>query len=137
MSDMTTQNAIYCMKAMLCEEVCEECDYYGKTGTDHCEADAVRMAIKALEEQPHWIPCSEGLPEENDDYWVTADPRYVPPNYKSTDIVSWYEGKWLMADYFVLDGEKRKMPTYKVMEVNIPIIAWMPLPKPYGGENDE
>lgn len=51
MSDMTIQNAIYCMKAIICEEVCEDCDYYGKTGTDHCEADAVRMAIKALEEQ--------------------------------------------------------------------------------------
>lgn len=60
MSDMTIQNAIYCMKAILCEEVCERCDYYGKTGTDHCESDAVRMAIKALEEQSergkgHWI----------------------------------------------------------------------------------
>lgn len=52
MSDMTIQNAIHCMKAIICEEVCEECDYYGKTGTDHCEADAIRMAIKALEEQP-------------------------------------------------------------------------------------
>ncbi len=52
MSDMTIQNAIHCMKAIICEEVCEECDYYGKTGTDHCEADAVRMAIKALEEYP-------------------------------------------------------------------------------------
>lgn len=48
MSDMTIQNAIHCMKAMICEAVCEECDYYGKTGTDHCEADAVRMAIEAL-----------------------------------------------------------------------------------------
>lgn len=54
MSDMTIQNAIHCMKAMICEEVCEECDYYGKTGTDHCEADAIRMAIKALEEQSRW-----------------------------------------------------------------------------------
>ena len=97
---------------------------------------SLQMAIDALKAEPHWIPCSERLPEENDDYWVTADPRYVPPNYKSTDIVSWYDGKWLMADYFVLDGEKRKMPTYKVIEVNVPIIAWMPLPKPYGGESD-
>ena len=50
---MTIQNAIHCMKAMICEAVCEECDYYGKTGTDHCEADAVRMAIKALEQPEH------------------------------------------------------------------------------------
>lgn len=49
MSDITIQNAIHCLKAMICEEVCEECDYYGKTGTDHCEKDAIRMAIEALE----------------------------------------------------------------------------------------
>ena len=99
--------------------------------------DAVSLVGSMPSAQPHWIPCSERLPEENDDYWVTADPRYVPQNYKSTDLVSWHEGKWLMADYFVLDGEKRKMPTYKVMEVNVPIIAWMPLPEPYGGESDD
>ena len=106
---------------------------------DWCEGD-IRVIVDHIEQLPpaqsQWIPCSEGMPKENDDYWVTADPRYIPPNYKSTDILSWYEGKWLMADYFVLDGEKRKMPTYKVMEVNIPIIAWMPLPKPYGGESE-
>lgn len=38
------------MKAMVCEELCEECRYYGTTGTDHCEKDAIRMAIQALDE---------------------------------------------------------------------------------------
>lgn len=81
MSDMTIQNAIHCMKVMICEEVCEECDYYGKTGTDHCEADAVRMAIKALEEHPErkkgkWIDgkcsnCGEHAP-----FWSMASTYY-------------------------------------------------------------
>ena len=31
------------------EELCEECELYGTTGTDHCEADCVRVAIEALE----------------------------------------------------------------------------------------
>ena len=48
---MTEQIAIHCLKAIICEEVCEECELYGQTGTDHCETDAVRIAIKALEKQ--------------------------------------------------------------------------------------
>ena len=90
--------------------------------------------LPSAQPEPHWIPCSERLPEEDGDYWVTADPRYVPPQYKSTDIILWSNGKWMMADYFVLDGEGRKMPEYKAVEFYIPIIAWMPLPEPWRGE---
>lgn len=41
--------ALHCLRTMIDEEVCEECDIYGKTGTDHCEADVIRMVIKELE----------------------------------------------------------------------------------------
>ena len=44
------ENAIHCLKVMIDEEVCEECNLYGTTGTDHCEADCVRVAIEALEQ---------------------------------------------------------------------------------------
>lgn len=43
------ENALHCLKVMVGEEVCEECKLYGTTGTDHCEADCVRVAIEALE----------------------------------------------------------------------------------------
>lgn len=42
------ENALHCLRAMVEEEVCEECKLYGTTGTDHCEADCVRVAIEAL-----------------------------------------------------------------------------------------
>ncbi len=45
------ENALHCLKVMIDEEVCEECNLYGTTGTDHCEADCVRVAIEALKEQ--------------------------------------------------------------------------------------
>lgn len=41
--------ALHCLRTMIDEEVCEECDIYEKTGTDHCEADVIRMVIKELE----------------------------------------------------------------------------------------
>ena len=46
------ENALHCLRVMVDEEVCEECKLYGTTGTDHCEADCVRTAIKALEQEP-------------------------------------------------------------------------------------
>lgn len=48
---MTVQEAIHCMKFVTEEEVCEECPIYGETGTDHCFADAHRLAIETLEKQ--------------------------------------------------------------------------------------
>ena len=102
--------------------------------TIHCESkeeqDEVRKALKNI---PHWIPCSDRLPEEEGDYLVTVDPDYVPQGYRSTDVITWHNGKWIMADYFVLDGENRKKPEYKVIDFAMPIIAWMPLPEPFKG----
>ena len=52
------QTVIHCLKAMIDEELCEECPLYGTTGTDHCEEDCVRLAIKALEQEPkHCTEC--------------------------------------------------------------------------------
>lgn len=117
MSDMTIQSAIHCMKAMICEEVCEECDYYGKTGTDHCEADAVRMAIKALEEQPQWIPVTERLPKYPFRVQIQLDNGWIITGYYS-------EEHWYTVPY--CGGFLR----------NDEVEAWRELPEPYGGEEN-
>ena len=46
------ENALHCLRVMIDEEVCEECNLYGTTGTDHCEADCVRAVIETLEQEP-------------------------------------------------------------------------------------
>lgn len=59
------ENALHCLKVMIDEEVCEECKLYGTTGTDHCEADCVRVAIEALKKEPRkgrWIDEAEREP---------------------------------------------------------------------------
>lgn len=43
---------LHCLRAMIDEELCEECPLYGTTGTDHCEKDCVRLAIEELEQKP-------------------------------------------------------------------------------------
>ena len=76
-------------------------------------------------EAPHWIPVSEQLPDfgvdvlvcNDEGVQVTAkrtgwsiDPNWWAINYCGYDYDSWD---------FMANGE---------------IVAWMPLPKPYGGE---
>ena len=65
--------------------------------------------IKALPSAQQWIPCSERLPERNGYYLVTG--RQGAVNKRLYQDGYWY-GNWA-------------------------IIAWMPLPEPWRGENNE
>lgn len=38
----------HCLKVMVDCEVCEECNLYGTTGTDHCEHDCVCGALDII-----------------------------------------------------------------------------------------
>ena len=70
-----------------------------------------------LEEDSHWIPCSERMPDEFGEYLVTKKAiGWNCDEYNSNDIA-----------YFDNEG------FHKADKV----LAWMPLPKPYGGESDE
>ena len=77
-----------------------------------------------------WISCKDRLPTEDGDYFVTVDSRYIPPNCRNTDKFIWHDGKWVIVDYFGLDSEGWK-EQYKIIEVDIPVLAWMPLPEGY------
>ena len=91
----------------------------------HCESqEEQNQAMKRLENIPRWIPCSEGLPGVNGSYLVTVHPNYIVPGCIHVDMLSWFNGKW----WFDLDGQDAEFPD--------PIIAWMPLPDPYGGEDN-
>ena len=62
---MTVEEAIYCMKVSVEEEVCENCQLYGETGTDHCYIDACRVVIETLEKhipkKPHKYTAFDGI----------------------------------------------------------------------------
>ena len=61
--------------------------------------------------EPHWIPCSERLPEDDRSKVVTLANGNAEVGYYSNG--DW----WCVGDKFTLEN-----PT---------VIAWMPLPKPY------
>jgi hypothetical protein len=94
---------------------------------------AVRKAFKALEE-PHWIPCSEMLPEEEDSifarYYGTDRWRKSMFRKRSREVIatSVFENGELHTEVaHTTDGEWH-------VGVNViprTVLAWMPLPKPY------
>ena len=61
-----------------------------------------------IDSEPHWIPCSERLPEKDGYYLTTTCYRQVYCDFWNEDHFDRTEA----------------------------VIAWMPLPEPYEGEGD-
>ena len=87
--------------------------------------ERIEIGIKKLPEAQQWIPCSEKLPEEDGQYLITV--KYVHVD-GYVDIYAehgdWADGKW---DMFCFGhcGEVES------------ILAWMPLPDPWEGEEHD
>lgn len=73
--------------------------------------EAGEMAIKALETEPQWIPCSEKLPE----YGQGVLAYYEDGDMGVNHVIDEDDGEWF------IDG----------------VIAWLPLPEGYRGEQDD
>lgn len=120
-----------CRKCCVCafkEDLCngDFCEkYYREGNTEDFE--------KLL---PHWIPCSERLPEEHE--WMgtkrfgttISDEVYVtfenPKGERFCNHLSFQNGKLSGFDQSTIDAfHKGSKP-----------IAWMPLPEPYRGEQE-
>lgn len=97
---------------------------------DECpliDEDVIKTQSSA-QPDPHWIPCSERLPEEYGEYritWTTSASKKRLVGDSEYEVTSeWdeehcrFKGEWLLPDYI------RNCPDVKV-------IAWMPLPEPY------
>lgn len=91
---------------------------------------------RGKEEALQWIPCSERLPDKDGDYLITYDESYAN-DYDYDRLVSiapfevaseafgyWYQrlgtNGWVGEDW-----------------ISIPVVAWMPLPEPYRGDDNE
>lgn len=101
--------------------------------TTSLELEALRMAKRALESKPRWIPCSERLPEtyevvdytgrcEESDLVLICDVTEPQPQVHVG--CCWTVGDktwWRSREWKVLDK----------------VVAWMPLPEVYGGSEQE
>lgn len=81
---------------------------------DNETKEALFYAIEALKEKPQWVPCSERLPEEDEEYLIEWDAGWGA----EIRIVDYSQG----GKYWYSDATG-----YEYRGV----IAWMPLPTTY------
>ena len=80
-------------------------------GFDDKDNEALDMAIKALE-QTRWIPVSERLPREDEEY--------------HTFLVTDSKGRIELSKFYLSISDKK--PYWGIM---MNVVAWMPLPQSY------
>ena len=120
-----------------------ECSY-AETGCGDCAVvEKVRKALSADRPQ-EWIPCSERLPEEEDNYLVTFGAFAETINGEKV-IFGDIDGSVSEIGYGCYERDIFWHPTafgWYDLATATPfdkraIIAWMPLPKPWKGADDE
>ena len=102
---------------------------FGRTNGKTVYAEALQMAIKALEE-PQWIPCSEMEPKKSGYYLCTHGGTGIV----STDYYTTQE----QAEELFADPEDEYLDLEEYMGwTSKNVIAWMPLPASYVERREE
>lgn len=118
---MTREEAIQALKDLA--------DMNVRYGCDDKWIKALNMAIEALSADAEWIPCSERLPK--------AEDMYQPPEQRYLCQLEAYGER----KFCVLSRLKGAISPfwdwYGVAVHDSEVTAWMPLPTPYKGGDDE
>ena len=109
------------------------------------EMEIQRSAMKSMgyepaikDAQPHWIPCSERLPEDSGDYLVCPSDSVledysdfseimIMPYDADCEAFGWWVERYHPISLGYLDSDFNEFE----------VLAWMPLPKPYPYEVKE
>ena len=82
--------------------------------------------LPSIQPEPHWIPCSERMPNNYDYQLLTEEVHYTTGKIVRCVLIAYYDDEddvWMSAE------ESPEAISYP--------IAWMPLPEPYkGGETE-
>ena len=96
------------------------------------------QAIKALEQKQKWIPVSEELPNDLEPVnitWVNHNPASYYANIKDKPFTAtgiYFNGQWYWWSTLCIDILAEYGHNYDdIIDDDIEITAWMPLPKPY------
>ena len=118
-----------------CKETYEEC---------LADAEKTFKDIPSAEPKQEWIPCSERLPEDIRPVlvtWKNNDPascyQYIVGKH-FIGTAHYHRGKWYWYSSVTEDllAEYGKCETEEFDEA-IEAVAWMPLPEPWEGAEDE
>lgn len=131
------------------DEIDEWIKAFLEQGHKESAADAclIQDGIIQLPSVQQWIPCSERLPDDNvpvNITWVNHDPEPYYSDIKDKPFSAtavYYQGKWYwysstIEDYLMEYGRAEWDEIEEAMHNSIEVIAWMPLPEPYKGEQE-
>ena len=95
-------------------------------------------------EYSRWIPCSERLPEDLEPVnitWVNHNPESYYADIKDKPFTAtgvYFNGQWYWWSTLCTDTLAEYSHNYDdIVNDDIEIIAWMPLPEPYKAESEE
>lgn len=117
--------------------------------TTKAELKAISKAWKKIKKLPaaqqeqRWIPCSERLPENNDPVnvtWVNHNPEVYYADIKDkpfTATAHYHNGRWYWFSSVTQDYlNEYDVWTPDLVDKDVEITAWMPLPESYRGANE-
>ena len=128
-------------------EVPDDMEYALLTGQTKTGYWSRAIEFAELEKpEPHWIPVTERLPENNDPVnvtWVNRKPEFYYSEIKDkpfTATAIYFRGKWFWYSCVIEDwlaeygsNESFLANLQEAVDKDIEITAWMPLPEPYKG----
>lgn len=99
---------------------------------------------KSLEQEPMWIPVSERLPEELEPVnitWINRNPESYYANIKDKPFTAtgvYFKGQWYWWSTLCTDILAEYSHNHDdIIDDDVEITAWMPLPEPYKAESEE
>lgn len=117
----------------------------GKKNTEKVEISVLQLnrVIKALEQEPKWIPVSELLPHDLKPVnitWVNHNPESYYADIKDKPFTAtgvYFDGKWYWWSTLCTDILEEYGHNHNdIIDDNIEIIAWQPLPQSYMAEQE-
>lgn len=94
-------------------------------------------ALEEWEEQEHWIPVSERLPEEDGDYLVTYEKGYAEDYDLPLIGIVGFEVDCESFGYWYEQFDRQTMGSLGSEWEEIKVIAWMSLSTPYEPQESE
>lgn len=122
----------FCDKAIQAENNCIKC------AEEHRQLAEWLKELKQLREQTRWIPISKGLPKDLEPVnitWVNHNPGSDYADIKDKAFTAtgvYFNGQWYWWSTLCTDILAEYSHNYDdVIDDDIEIIAWQPLPLPY------
>ena len=127
------------------EEIIKGAELLDVSHAGFVKVDAIRTAFKALQERKtgKWIPVSERLPENLipvNITWVNHNPAPYYAGIKDKPFTAtgvYFNGQWYWWSTLCTDMLAEYCHNYDdIIDDDIEIIAWQPLPEPYKEVNE-